>query len=305
MKSFLQTISWLKFQESLGHKTWRFDGQALKANIIRHDMPLRKNYLYVPHGPVVDFENLKSGAHNELKNFTAQVKALARENKSVYVKIEPLSDVVIELLFDKGFRHSQKTIQPHKSVVMDLTALEDQLLSKMHPKTRYNIGLASRKGLILAESEDVEVFWKLLKQTAEKDNFHTHKKDYYSKLLGFFSGKGEIETKLFLIKTKEDKPIGGAILLFFGDTVYYLHGAMDREYKSFMAPYFMHWELMKRAQQVGFKKYDFWGIDAQAYPGVTRFKLNWGGQVLEYPGSFDLPISKFWYALYKLRQKIK
>ena len=88
------------------------------------------------------------------------------------------------------------------------------------------------------------------------------------------------------------------------NTAYYLHGAMDREYKSLMAPYFMHWEIIKKLKVEGCKLYDFWGIDAKKWPGVTRFKLGWGGDQKEYPGSFDLVISKFWYFIYGLARKI-
>ena len=102
-----------------------------------------------------------------------------------------------------------------------------------------------------------------------------------------------------------DKPIAGAILLTYGDTVYYLHGAMDRDYKSWMAPYLMHWEIIKWAKKQGYHYYDFWGIDTSRWPGVTRFKLGFGGQQVEYPGSFDMPISKFWYFAYNLAGRIR
>lgn len=100
-------------------------------------------------------------------------------------------------------------------------------------------------------------------------------------------------------------PIAGALTLTYGDTAYYLHGAMDREYRNLMAPHFMHWEIMKLYKHEGFGYYDFWGIDARKWPGVTRFKLGFGGREIEYPGSFDLPISKFWYVVYTMARKFK
>ena len=71
-----------------------------------------------------------------------------------------------------------------------------------------------------------------------------------------------------------------------------------------MAPYSLHWENIKYLKQNGLKYYDLWGADARKWPGVTRFKLGWGGDVKEYPGSFDIPVSKFWYFIYKLKQKL-
>jgi hypothetical protein len=60
-KSFLQTNEWLDFQESIGHKVWRFDNGKIIANIIRHDLPFGKNYLYVPHGPEIDLDQITGG----------------------------------------------------------------------------------------------------------------------------------------------------------------------------------------------------------------------------------------------------
>src|SRR3989344_9655234 len=104
MKSFLQTEEWLKFQESNGHKTWRFDDGKIKANIIKLGLPIGKSMLYVPHGPEIDFEDIGGGLKNELSNFIKYLKDLAKEEKAIFVKIEPLSDIVIELMYRRGFR---------------------------------------------------------------------------------------------------------------------------------------------------------------------------------------------------------
>ncbi len=324
-KSFLQTQEWLDFQAYAGRKTWRFDdgppspdgfGRASKiqANIIRHDLPMGKNYLYIPHGPVIFFDDIKSGLKSELANFTNYLKDLGNKNKSVFIKIEPLSDIVTELIFRRGFRRSSKNIQPHKTVVIHLNQDENELLGKMHQKTRYNINLASKKGLVLKEKENLEVFWELLKKTAQKDNFSTHSKDYYKKLLEFFKDKEDFLVKMFLVHHENppspdgfgraSKPIAGAVVLIYANTAYYLHGAMDRDYANMMAPYFMHWEIIKWAKGHRLMYYDLWGIDAQKWPGVTRFKLGWGGHTVEYPGSFDMPVSKFWYLVYRIARKV-
>jgi len=308
MKSFLQTQDWLDFQKLLGRQTWQFDDGKIKANIIQHAIPFGKNYLYIPHGPEVNFGEIQSGLKNEIDNFLKYLKDLGKENKSIFVKMEPLDDVVMEVIYRKGLKHSKKSIQPTRTVLVNLNLPEEELLDRMHHKTRYNIRLAEKHGLQAEDSNDVETFWKLLKKTAKKDRFYTHTKDYYEKLLSYFShdrekNMTELSTWLFLVCHK-DKPISGAIIMTYGDTAYYLHGAMDRDYKSWMAPYLMHWEIMKWAKARGYHHYDFWGIDAKHWPGITRFKLGFGGHETEYPGSFDLSVSKFWYLMYKITRKI-
>jgi len=277
--------------------------KVTNANIIQHDLPFGKNYLYIPHGPEVCFGEIQSGLKNEVDNFLKYLKDLGRKNKSIFVKMEPLEDVAMEVIYRKNLKKSKKSIQPTKTVLVDLNIPEEVLLSKMHHKTRYNIHLAEKKGLKPEEKEDVKEFWKLLEKTAKNDNFSTHNHEYYEKLMEFFSTDKELKTKM-VFEMSGDKAVAGAVLLTYGDTVYYLHGAMDRDYKSWMAPYLMHWEIMKWAKAQGYHYYDFWGIDAKRWPGVTRFKLGFGGHETEYPGSFDLPISKIWYLIYKISRKI-
>src|SRR3989338_9654664 len=163
MKSFLQTKDWLDFQKHVGHKTWRFDDGKIRANIIQYKIPFGKNYLYVPHGPEISFGEIQSGLKNEIDNFLKYLKDLGKENKSIFVKMEPLDDVVMEVIYRKGLKHSKKSIQPTRTVLVDLNLPEEELLDRMHHKTRYNIRLAEKHGLQAEDSNDVETFWKLLK----------------------------------------------------------------------------------------------------------------------------------------------
>lgn len=303
MKSFLQTTEWLEFQKSLGRKTVRFHNGVIEANIIKHDLPFGKNYLYIPHGPEINFEAVKGGFKNEINQFLHFLRGLGKQEKSLFVKIEPMTDTVAQLLVESGMRKSLKTLQPQKTVVLDLMLDDYDLLGQMHHKTRYNINLASRKNLSVGVSADHDQFWKLLEKTSLRDKFSTHPQSYYEKLLTFFKDSQEVRTELFLTMY-EGKAIAGAITLIHDETVYYLHGASDNEYRNLMAPHAMHWEIMKHYKAQGFTEYDLWGIDAQRWPGVTRFKLGFGGKVIERPGAFDLPLSKFWYFAYNLARKL-
>lgn len=312
MRSFLQTTEWLEFQKEAGHKAWRFDDGTITANIIKYNLPFGKSYLYVPHGPEINFDNIKGGLKNELANFIKYLKDLAREEKAIFVKIEPLSDVVIEMLHVKGMRRSNKQIQPYKTVVLGLTLSEEHLLGKMHTKTRYNIKVAEKHGITVKPSQDIDLFWKLMKKTTKRDRFSSHSKEYYKKLLNFLHDHGEIKTDLILAY-HGDRPVAGAIVLQYGDTGYYLHGASDYAYRAMMAPYALHWEIIKLLKNNETKRYDLWGVDAARWPGVTRFKLGWlglprqgeeGNKLIEYPGSFDIPVSRSWYLIYNLARRI-
>ena len=175
----------------------------------------------------------------------------------------------------------------------------------MKPKTRYNINLAERKGVeveISTDPEKVDVFHKILVETVSRNSFRGHPKSYYEKILGFFGERGII--KLYLAKF-EGKYVVVNIMCFYGDTVLYLHGASSNEFRNVKAPYLLQCRAICDAKTNGFNHYDFWGIAPTDDPlhrwaGVTRFKKGFGGEQINYPGTFDVVISKSWYLIYKV-----
>lgn len=299
-QSFLQSKDWIEFQKSLGRDVFEYNADGIKANIIRLPLWFGRSYLYIPHGPEIDFNSMIGGEGNPVWRFLHYLKKLGKENKSIFVKVEPLTDHVAQTLAERKFRRVKREIQPTKTVLIDLT--QSDVLDKMHHKTRYNIKVAEKHGITVKPSDDIDAFWKLLKKTTKRDRFFSHNRAYYEKLLSFFK-EGEIKVKLFLAY-RENKPLAGALVLFYKDTGFYLHGASDYDQRKFMAPYKLHWEIIKSLKFQSLKFYDFWGINACQWPGVTRFKLGWGGRTVEYPGSFDWRFSWWWYGAYRLARRV-
>jgi len=288
--SFLQSWQWGELQESVNRKIWRIETQGLKGLVIKHNISLGKNYLYCPHGPI---------GQGDVKNFIEQVKEIARQEGSIFFKLESKNDLSLENL---GFIKSQKDIQFAKTVILDISKPEQELLSQMHTKTRYNIKLAQKKGVQIKQSNNgLDDFVKLLKQTAKRDKFHLHPKEYYQKMLDVLGQEDMV--KLFLAKY-QDQVVAANLVCFFGQTATYLHGASNYNYRQIMAPYLLQWQTICQAQKMGIKYYDFGGINEIKWPGITRFKKGFNGQEVSYPGSFDLIFQKMWYRVYKLARKI-
>ena len=79
-----------------------------------------------------------------------------------------------------------------------------------------------------------------------------------------------------------------------------------------MAPNLIHVEVMRHLRTIGVEIYDLWGSNAvkstdgtyapiSGHPsaGTTRFKLGFGGIVLDYPPTFDLVLNPFCYSGYE------
>ena len=297
--SFLQSWSWGEFQESLGRQVWRLEDKGLKALLIKHGLPLGKNYLYCPRGPI-----------GPIETFLEKVKEIGQKEKSIFLKIEPDNrdcplDTVLEArTVSKGqslFR-SNKQIQPIKTLVLDISKPEEELLSQIHSKTRYNIRLARKKGVTVEESsEKIDDFLRLLKETAKRDKFHLHAQGYYQKMLEVLGQEGMV--KLILAKYK-NQIVAANLVYFFGQTATYLHGASDYNFRQLMAPHLLQWQAICQAKQLGLRYYDFWGIDEKKWPGVTRFKKGFSGQEITFPGAFDLIFQPTWYRIYNLARKV-
>jgi lipid II:glycine glycyltransferase (peptidoglycan interpeptide bridge formation enzyme) len=318
---FLQSFEWGEFQESLGRKIWRLgDSEKWQALIVRYDLPLSKNYLYCPGGPIIN-EKLKTKNEEpqyEIQNFLEEATNIAKQEKSIFLKIEPFAEkeLGVEPLYRSStpniWRKSDGGQRILETLVLDLEKSEEQLLAEMKQKTRYNIKLAQKHGVKIRISEnlekDFESFWQLAGQTSKRDGFGIHAKEYYrtqicADYLRIGTDNTDVKFQLFLAEY-EGRVIAANIVVFFGKRAIYLHGASSDDHRNLMAPYLLQWEQIKEAKKLGFKIYDFWGISENKWPGVTRFKKGFGGNIEEYIGTYDYIFDKMWYGIYKIAKKI-
>ncbi|MFA5163035.1 MAG: peptidoglycan bridge formation glycyltransferase FemA/FemB family protein [Patescibacteria group bacterium] len=299
---FLQGGEWQKVwrQEAKDFVSYAYykDGRCLGLlSASLHRTKLGISYLYSPKGP------LFCGHQAEAKEFLEEIIQETRRLGVHFWRFEPSSD-----LFNNWFNQSKKIIfnkikdiQPSQTIQLDLAKSETELLSAMHPKTRYNIRLAEKKDLEFSQggAEDFEDFWSLMSTTSERDAFRLHSRDHYQVLLD----QSDF-IRLFLVRY-QGRAVAAGLFSFFADTVTYLHGASANADRNLMAPYLLQWELIRQAKAEGYKHYDFYGIDAQRWPGVTRFKSGFGGKVLSCPGSYDLVLRPLAYRLYSFLKSLK
>lgn len=253
--------------------------------------PFGWKYLYAPRGPV--FKNPNDQI--QISNILKELEKFAREHGAVFLRIEPPYSKSRNLEIEKSVR--TQSVQPHQTLRIDLTQSEDALLKAMHQKTRYNIGLSEKHGVRVEEKNDIEAFFKLLQTTTTRDGFRMHPREHYETILA------TLDAKLFFA-SHNGQPLATALVAFFGATAYYLHGASANEHRDVMAPYALHWEIMRKAKRRGCTTYDLWGVDEKRWPGVTRFKQGFAPNTpfTTYAGTYDLPLRKIPYTLYRLKK---
>lgn len=314
--SFLQSFEWAEFQEKAGNTVARImikkDGTiVLCANVILHALPLKKAYWYVPYGPVI-----AKGEHQKKEpiRFFAERFARGAGERAIFLKIEPEEMSARELFVPTCVPSAAS--QPQETVIVDCSLSEEELLAQMKPKTRYNIKVAQRHGVKVVSPDDQtkldpEIFLSLLSLTAERHRFRTHIIPYYRTMLEALVPKeGAITrntcTARLFFAQYEGEVVACALVMFFGKRATYLHGASTTAQKNIMAPYALHWEIMKYVKQTGYAEYDLWGVATDGsseeikrkWGGFSRFKLGFCGNVVKRPGACDFPLRPLWYIMY-------
>jgi len=314
---FLQSLEWRKFQEGVERKTYNVSGNNFYANVIEHRLPLVGKYFYVPRGPVMS-RNTQHATRN-----TEDLISLAKENRAGWIRIEVATDEILESIkcsMKQTLVKAPHDMQPREIFVLDITKSEEELLADMKPKTRYNVRLAEKKGVSLrianlreyTNNKDVDEFIRLTKVMAKRNGIVTHSESYYKKML-------EVIPKDILklyIAEYNGKMIAANLVVFYGSTCTYLHGASDDEYRNVMAPYLLQWQQLKDAKKAACLKYDFGGIktrDTQqatrnnSWSGITKFKLGFSPDTksIEFPGSYDIVVSPMKYWGYRSMQRGK
>ncbi len=324
----LQTDGWARLKQLHGWQPYRlavveqWPGRILAGALLlyRRLGPLR--VAYIPRGPLVDWTDLPlarqlfKATHNH-----------ARRHRAITLTIEPNCEDDPRLrqqLTSLGFI-AAPPLQPRNTITIDLTPSEEAILAAMKPKTRYNIRLASRKGVQVTQARDaaeVTAFYALMQETAARDAFGIHTLEYYQDAFRIFGPAGPGQAALFLAHLPEhgDALIGGLFALAQPPEAIYMYGASSERGRAAMPNHLLQWEAMKWAKSRGCTAYDMWGVPADIAAaeaahegeeqqnvrgglwGVYRFKQGFGGRLVNYVGAWDHDYLPLLGRLYRARR---
>ena len=300
---FLQAWQWGEFHKKVSGLVVRLgvedNGKIIAAvTVIKKELPMGKSYFYCPRGPIIDCEIESQNCKGALELLFDEIKKIAPYEGVMFLRLDP----VFKLPETKYPISKTIEVEPSKTLILSLSKSESDLLKGMHQKTRYNIRLAEKKSVKIIEPglDKFDNFWRLLSETSTRDDFRLHGIDYYKEML-----KADPKYIKLLFAQYKGELVAANIVSFFGDTVTYVHGASSNEFRSTMAPYLLQWHTIKLAKEQGYKYYDFFGIDEFKWPGVTRFKLGFSGEEIEYPGTFDVIFDVGWYQVYKMVRRVR
>ena len=338
---FLQTLEWGQVKAKYGwspvYLVWDNEGKIKEENgndLSSFDFPVqaaclvlkrtvsigrifRASVLYAPKGPLMDWENesLRTRVLNDLQDF-------AKKQGAIFLKLDP--DVLLATgepnsaeeivnndgqavaseLKRRGWKYSDDQIQFRNTVIVDLSASEEEMLARMKQKTRYNVRLAEKKGVTIrvGTKDDLPMLYKMYAETSVRDGFVIRDEGYYQTVWQtFMSSNGP--TCEPLIAEVNGEAVAAIFVFYFASRAYYVYGMSKNIHREKMPTYLLQWEAMKRAKNHGCQMYDLWGApesfdESDSMWGVYRFKEGLGGQVVRTLGAWDFAPNTLWYKLY-------
>lgn len=235
-----------------------------------------KSLAYIPRGPVVAEGNREV----VLKELTKYIK---RQYGSVAVSIEPDWELMPEV---KGWKKSPNTILLPRTIILDLSKSEDNLLADMAKKTRQYIRKSTKSGLevrMAKTDQDIADCLKIYKQTAKRADFGLHDDEYYHDI---FTKLGD-HCQIFMA-THEGRVVAFLWLAISEEVAFELYGGMDDQGQRLRANYMLKWEAICRTREWGVRRYDMNGL---LNDGVSKFKQSFTSGETELVGTYEKPLS--------------
>ena len=210
--NLLQSSDWAKIKDNWGNErlgVYQDHKLVAVASILIQPLPLGFTMLYIPRGPIMDYQN------SELVAFMLQsIKTYAKSKRAVFAKFDPslflrkgligqeTSDqeatlAIIQSLKECGVEwvgrteDMGETIQPRFQANIYKEYFTEDQLSK---STKQAIRTARNKGVevIFGGTELLDEFAALMKKTEARKGIYLRGKDYYEKLLTTYAGQSYI-----------------------------------------------------------------------------------------------------------------
>lgn len=302
---FLQSQNWGEFKAHWGWQPRQFvhqlpEGEVAAQYLVRK-IPFLGSIWYAPKGPGV-------GSVGQLVSILKE--AATEASDAFMIKVEPevaAGDDNAAWLRAAGLVKAPSDLQFKSTIFVDLRPDEEQILASFKQKTRYNVRLAMRKGVVVepvpATADNMVAMYKLFCAAQERAGFFLRQQRYfegYWKLLAE-AGQGQ----LFFARYNEEL-LAGAFVIYMGDKAWYKDGGSFTVKRELMAPYLLQWEIMRWLKARGGASYDLVAVppadqlnDKHPFWGLYRFKSGFNSEITEFIGAWDFPLRSWQYRLWR------
>lgn len=289
---------WSLFENSLGNTFKPYgiyvDNYLVGLLPIKYVNAKRGKYLHLRHGPILDWQD------RELVNAALSFIKTEVKKGFYFARISPLLSDTVEhnnLLHSYGLTPSPvHSSDAERTLVIDLTKPEDQLLSEMRKTTRNLIRKSQKMNITIEVFKDLsrlDVFLQIYLDTVNRHRWTAYSQNYIRKEYEIFAKEGKAYT---FVAYYEDKPISSSIFITHEKQVIYHHSGSLTAFQDIPSAYLLHWEAIKFFKANGFTLYNLWGVsplDAPKHPwyGLSLFKRGFSKQELNFVHAHDLIVN--------------
>ena len=232
----VQSPEWSAFKAVTGRETYFLGGVSISTHKLPL-LPVKVGYCPKVNPFLVNWDELsKLGKKEKICFIRFDVPNIAKEDDKAAEAVE---------IMEKHCRKSPKNTFAKHTIYLDISISEDKLLVQMQPKTRYNIRLSAKKGVVVKEesNEDgLSVFLSLQKQTADRQRFYVHPDSYYQRLWRILFPK---EMAHLLVARFKGEPLAAWMVFTYKGVLYYPYGGSSIEKQNLMASNLLAWEAIK------------------------------------------------------------
>ncbi|MDO8503701.1 MAG: peptidoglycan bridge formation glycyltransferase FemA/FemB family protein [bacterium] len=275
--------------------------EQLGWQVIQCQMQNAKCQIFIKHVPILG--NIAKLQRPTNIPTTKEIDKIAGQYKIAAFYVEPAVDL--------RFERAKSSFIPAKTIQIDLAKSEKELLSEMKPKTRYNIKVAQKRGVIIEASHNTELalkrspsesrptgrsgiesFVALWHSSARQRGMFLGQKKEIKAMFKAFGPRAHLLLAYESQVTSRESPVAGVLLVRSATTTYYMYAASTKTGNKLFAPTLLVWEAIKLAKSARCKIFDFEGIYDERYKqtknwkGFTKFKEGFGGKIITYPGTF-------------------
>ena len=300
----LQTRAWGEFKRGHGWTPRYLVGDHGRGGVailvLERRIPGLGRLWYAPKGPGV----------TSVAELHEAVRGVPAEAGAFCLKVEPeIADSAAARaeLSRRGMRKARHDVQISRAtIIVDLRADEDRLLASFKAKTRYNIRLASRRGVTVEavplDQAAIDTMYRLMQATRERAGFTLRSKAYFAGYWRLHEAAGQ--GQLFLASW-QGSVLAGVFATFLGRKAWYKDGGSLKEHAGLMAPHLLQWEVMRWLRGRGVEQYDLVAVPARdrlapQHPlfCLYRFKSGFSDEITEFVGTWDIPLQPRRYAIW-------
>lgn len=309
---FMQTSWWAQFRSMCGYGCFAVtirDAAVIVggAMVMKHFFDDRHGFYLICDGPLLPSDPEFAGEVFSAILGVIEKHRLSEARTVGHLRIEPRWKQQLPT-FVNAFRAlpraGDRYTEPRDTIWIDLRPSTDEILGQMKPKGRYNVRVAERHGVCVREdmsSAGLADFLRIHGETSARHGIGSYTQSYFRTLLSMLQARRRLG---IFFAEHEGVRLATALVVFFGRRATYFFGGSMPEKRHVMAPYALHFEIMRRARERGCEWYDLWGVDPASvsggfWQGISTFKRKLGGMEVNLPPTLDLVYDETAYECFR------